>query len=134
MIYIIKWKRISHRLFRSFRSRFFTERFITFLIPLLNIECDLQTASTRALMYNCTTDNCNNQTNLQRALNGKLSNSSHVEYPLSESPLSSCLNCLLLQWNVLYCFARRLTVSTSDYQSQLEMCGTKFFWPQSQSR
>jgi hypothetical protein len=91
----------------------------------VDIERELQTASTRALIYSCMTDNCNDQASLQRALNSltleenfapldvlfnkdtanftdqsscvNFSNSTHLECPTQASPLSSCSSCLLLE-------------------------------------
>ncbi|CAF1329666.1 unnamed protein product [Adineta ricciae] len=98
-----------------------SSRFFVFVA----IERELKTASSRALVYSCTTDNCNNETNLRRALSSltlkenfapldvlfnnstkkfteqssciEFSNSTHIECPSSASPLSSCSTCLLLE-------------------------------------
>jgi hypothetical protein len=92
---------------------------------LAGVYRELRTASTRALVYSCTTDNCNNQTSLKQALASltleenfapldvlfandtknfteqsscvDFSNSTHLECPSSASPLSSCAACLLLE-------------------------------------
>ncbi|CAF1134886.1 unnamed protein product [Adineta ricciae] len=98
-----------------------SSRFFVFVA----IERELRTASTRALVYSCTTDNCNNETSLQRALSSltlkenfapldvlfsnntkkftqqssciEFSNSTHIECPSSASPLSLCPACVLLE-------------------------------------
>jgi hypothetical protein len=86
---------------------------------------DLRSASTRALVYGCAIDYCNNRTNLLKTLTSlsltenfalldvlfkndttnftdqsscvEFSNSTHLKCPSSATPLSSCSNCLLLE-------------------------------------
>ena len=97
----------------------------SFSFVFAGMERELETASTRGLIYSCTTDNCNNGESLKQALssltlkenfapldvlfsNGTanftdqsscvdFSNSTHLDCPMQASPLSSCPICLLLE-------------------------------------
>ena len=90
-----------------------------------SIERNLQSASIRTPIYSCTTDYCNNHTNLQRVLSAltldedfakldvlfsndmeefteqssciNLTNSTHPRCPQSASPLSKCRACVLME-------------------------------------
>jgi hypothetical protein len=112
----------------------------SFPFARVSIERDLESASTRTLIYSCTTDYCNNRTNLQQILSSltleenfasldvlfsndtakftdqnscvNFSNATHFNCPPSASRLLKCGACLLLEMELPNEFCARCPEKT----------------------
>ncbi|UJR07215.1 hypothetical protein I4U23_011503 [Adineta vaga] len=113
----------------------------------VDIERNTHLASSRRLIYSCTTDKCNNRANLLRAFQAlnlvqnfaqldvefgdenisfteqtsclEFSNSSHADCPSTASPLSTCSNCFLLSTESPHQICARCPMDSSIYKNMI---------------